>query len=121
MSPKEVKAIYGDIVEFSGLEDFVNLPVHTYSTGMMQRLRFAIASARERAVLLIDEALTTGDVEFRRRSEQRLAEMRERATTVFLVSHSLDPVTETCDRAIWLERGKLRLDGRPSVRRRRLP
>ncbi|MFF7183061.1 ATP-binding cassette domain-containing protein [Streptomyces sp. NPDC008121] len=114
MSRAEIDARYAGIVEFSGIDengDFVSLPMRTYSSGMGARLRFSIAAARSHDVLLIDEALATGDARFRRRSRQRIEELRAEAGTVFLVSHSLSTVTETCDRALWLEAGALRRDG----------
>jgi teichoic acid transport system ATP-binding protein len=111
MSPDEVRRRYDEIVEFSGIGDFIELPMRTYSSGMAARLRFAIAAAKQHEVLLIDEALATGDKEFRRRSRQRMHELREHAGTVFLVSHSLDVITETCNRAVWLDRGRIRAQG----------
>ncbi|MFF8601730.1 ABC transporter ATP-binding protein [Streptomyces sp. NPDC015232] len=114
MSRKEITARYADIVEFSGINDkgdFVSLPMRTYSSGMGARLRFAIAAARSHDVLLIDEALATGDAAFRRRSQKRIDELRAEAGTVFLVSHSNTTITETCDRALWLEAGELLMDG----------
>jgi teichoic acid transport system ATP-binding protein len=76
-------------------------------------LRFAIAAARAPDILLIDEALATGDAPFRRRSERRIRELREHAGTVFLVSHGLGIVRETCTRVIWLEKGRIVMDGAP--------
>ena len=114
MSRAEAKAKYDDIVEFSGLNrrgDFMSLPMRTYSSGMSARLRFAIAAAKDHDVLLIDEALATGDAAFRRRSEARIKELRANAGTVFLVSHSLGVVRETCERTIWLESGEIIADG----------
>lgn len=111
MTPQEVKERYQDIVDFVGIGDFISLPMRTYSSGMGARLRFAIAAAQSHDVLLIDEALATGDAEFRQKSEKRIAELREEAGTVFLVSHSLAVVRETCDRAIWLEDGRMIMDG----------
>jgi teichoic acid transport system ATP-binding protein len=111
MTPDEVKEHYDSICEFAGIGDFISLPMNTYSSGMAARLRFAIAATKSHEVLLIDEALATGDVEFRRRSEDRIRELREAAGTVFLVSHGLGVVRETCDRAIWLEKGAIVVDG----------
>lgn len=111
MTPEEVRAKYDEIVEFSGVEDFIRLPMRTYSAGMGARLRFAIAAAKTHDVLLIDEALATGDRDFRKRSMQRMAELREQAGTVFLVSHSLGVITETCNRALWIDQGEIRMDG----------
>ena len=92
MSPAQVRRISPEIIEFSGINergDFSSLPMSTYSTGMAARLRFAIAAAKKHDVLLIDEALVTGDARFRRRSEQRVRELRAAAGTVFLVSHAI--------------------------------
>jgi teichoic acid transport system ATP-binding protein len=90
--------------------EFIKLPMRTYSSGMSARLSFAIAAAKAHDVLLIDEALAVGDAEFRRKSEERISQLREEAGTVFLVSHSLDVITRTCNRAIWLDQGVIRMD-----------
>jgi teichoic acid transport system ATP-binding protein len=114
MPPAEVKERIADIVEFSGINergDFSSLPMKTYSSGMAARLRFSIAAAKKHDVLLIDEALATGDAKFRRRSEARVRELREEAGTVFLVSHSEQSIRDTCERTIWLESGEIRADG----------
>ncbi|WP_299034339.1 ABC transporter ATP-binding protein [uncultured Pseudokineococcus sp.] len=111
MDPDEVRERYDDIVEFSGVGEAIDLPMATYSSGMGARLRFAIAASAEHRVLLVDEALAVGDAEFRRRSEQRIRELRERAGTVFLVSHSMGSIQQTCDRALWIDHGQLRADG----------
>lgn len=111
MTPAEIAQEYDSICEFAGIGDFVHLPMNTYSSGMGARLRFAIAAARAPDILLIDEALATGDAPFRRRSEQRIRELREHAGTVFLVSHGLGIIRQTCSRAIWLEAGKIVVDG----------
>jgi teichoic acid transport system ATP-binding protein len=114
MTPAEVKERTADIIDFSGINergDFGSLPMKTYSSGMAARLRFSIAAAKRHDVLLIDEALATGDAKFRRRSEQRVRELREEAGTVFLVSHSEQSIRDTCERTIWLESGEIRADG----------
>ena len=111
MSPEEVAEKYDDIVEFAGLEEFIEYPMRTYSSGMQARLRFAIAASATHQVLLIDEALAVGDEGFRRRSEKRIEELRGEAGTVFLVSHSLNTVINTCSRVLWLHKGELRRDG----------
>ncbi|WP_436524462.1 ABC transporter ATP-binding protein [Actinoplanes sp. HUAS TT8] len=114
MSPAEVKEKAASIIEFSGINergDFASLPMRTYSSGMGARLRFAIAAAKKHDVLLIDEALATGDAKFRRRSEARVRELRKDAGTVFLVSHSEQSIRDTCERVIWLESGEIRADG----------
>ena len=114
MTPAEVKEKTPEIIEFSGINergDFSSLPMRTYSSGMAARLRFSIAAAKKHDVLLIDEALATGDAKFRRRSEQRVRDLRSEAGTVFLVSHSEQSIRDTCERAIWLESGVIRGDG----------
>ena len=107
MSPQEVRESRDAIVEFSGVGDFINLPMRAYSTGMGSRLRFAIASSKSHDVLLIDEALATGDAEFQRKSHRRIDELRQEAGTVFLVAHNLNEIDETCKRVIWLEKGQI--------------
>lgn len=99
--------------DFSGLTEFLDLPMRTYSSGMSARLRFAIAAYKDHEILVIDEALAVGDEQFRIRSEARVREMRENAGTVFLVSHSMQSILDTCNRVIWLEMGELRMDGDP--------
>jgi teichoic acid transport system ATP-binding protein len=111
MTPAEIADEYEAICEFAGIGDFVHLPMNTYSSGMGARLRFAIAAARAPDILLIDEALATGDAQFRRRSEARIRELREEAGTVFLVSHGLGVIRDSCNRTIWLEAGRIVLDG----------
>ena len=111
MTPEEIAQEYDSICEFAGIGEFVQMPMSTYSSGMGARLRFAIAAARTPDILLIDEALATGDAQFRRRSEARILQLRQDAGTVFLVSHGLSIIRESCTRAIWLEAGKIVLDG----------
>ncbi|MFJ8311307.1 MULTISPECIES: ABC transporter ATP-binding protein [unclassified Streptomyces] len=114
MSREEVKERYEEIVDFSGINDkgdFISLPMRTYSSGMAARLRFSIAAAKDHDVLMIDEALATGDRQFQIRSEERIRELRKHAGTVFLVSHSIGSIRDTCDRVLWLERGELLMDG----------
>ena len=114
MTPAQVKEQAPGIIDFSGINergDFSSLPMRTYSSGMAARLRFSIAAAKKHDVLLIDEALATGDAKFRRRSEQRVRDLRGEAGTVFLVSHTNQSIRDTCERSIWLESGTIRADG----------
>ncbi|WP_415952142.1 ABC transporter ATP-binding protein [Streptomyces sp. KLOTTS4A1] len=114
MSREQVRERHQEIVDFSGVNekgDFISLPMRTYSSGMKARLRFAIGAAKDHDVLLIDEALATGDRRFQKRSEQRIRELRAKAGTVFLVSHSNKSIRDTCERVLWLEKGELLLDG----------
>lgn len=107
----EIDEKFDDIVAFTGLEDFIDLPMRTYSSGMSQRLKFAIATSVQHEILIVDEALNVGDKKFRDRSEGRIREIRENAGTVFLVSHSMRSIKDTCNRALWIEKGELRADG----------
>ncbi len=111
MSKQEAKDKYQQIVDFSGVGDFIDLPMKTYSSGMGSRLRFAIAASKSHDVLLVDEALATGDAEFRVKSHARIQELREQAGTVFLVAHNLEEVELTCNRVIWMERGQMVMEG----------
>lgn len=110
-SRKEVQQMRDEIVEFSELEEFIDLPMRTYSSGMQARLKFAIATARQHEILIVDEALAVGDRRFRDRSEDRIRTIRDNAGTVFLVSHSMNSIRDTCERTIWLNRGELMMDG----------
>lgn len=110
-TPDEIEAKYDDIVAFSGLEEFIDLPMKTYSSGMQARLRFSIAVSRDHQILLVDEALAVGDKAFRAKSEQRIRELRGQAGTVFLVSHTMKSIRDTCSRVIWIDRGNLKMDG----------
>ena len=107
MTKQEAKDKFQGIVDFSGVGDFIDLPMKTYSSGMGSRLRFAIAAAKSQEVLLIDEALATGDAEFRVKSHARIQELRGQAGTVFLVAHNLEEIELTCNRVIWMERGQI--------------
>lgn len=113
-SRKEINQSADDITKFAGLEEFIDLPMKAYSSGMSARLRFAIAASRDHDILIIDEALAVGDQQFRERSEARMREMRNNAGTVFLVSHSMKSILDTCTRVIWIEKGELRMDGEPA-------
>lgn len=107
----EIESLRDDIVAFAELEEFIDLPMRTYSSGMQARLKFAIAAAKQHEILIVDEALSVGDKRFRARSEGRIREIRDNAGTVFLVSHSMTSIRDTCDRVIWLHKGELVMDG----------
>jgi teichoic acid transport system ATP-binding protein len=110
---KEIAAASESIINFSGLKDFIDLPMRTYSQGMSARLRFSIAAAKKHDILIIDEALAVGDRQFRMKAEAKIREMRQEAGTVFLVSHNMKSIQDTCNRVIWLEKGDLLMDGDP--------
>lgn len=107
----EVDSLRDQVVELSDLREFIDLPMRTYSSGMQARLKFAIATIRQHDILIIDEALSVGDKEFRTRSEDKIRDIRDNAGTVFLVSHSMRSILDTCTRTIWLHRGDLVMDG----------
>jgi teichoic acid transport system ATP-binding protein len=108
-----IDAKFEDIVELSGLAKAIHLPMKSYSSGMGSRLRFAIAAAVNPEILLVDEALNTGDAQFIDRSTARMAELRQNAGCVFIVSHSLKTIQSMCSRVIWLDYGDLIMDGDP--------
>ncbi|QIK82864.1 ABC transporter ATP-binding protein [Sanguibacter sp. HDW7] len=108
---KEVEERYDEIVDFAEIGDFVNLPMQAYSSGMAARLRFAISASAIPDILMIDEALATGDATFRQKSKARIDEVREAAGTVFLVSHSIATIESICSRILWVHEGRLVMDG----------
>ncbi|MHA7178315.1 ABC transporter ATP-binding protein [Arthrobacter sp. Sr24] len=111
LTHKEIASRFDEIVEVSGLEKSIHLPMKSYSSGMGSRLRFAIAACANPEILLVDEALNTGDAQFAARSKQRMDELRSEAGCVLLVSHSLNTIREMTTRTIWLDKGDLIMDG----------
>ncbi|OMH24532.1 polysaccharide/polyol phosphate ABC transporter ATP-binding protein [Tersicoccus phoenicis] len=114
MTPQQVDEKFEQIVELTGLGDTINLPMATYSSGMASRLQFAIATSIDPEILLIDEALNTGDAQFVDRTKARMDELRDQAGCVVLVSHSLPTIRSMCSRVLWLDRGDLVMDGDPT-------
>ncbi len=113
LTPAEVRERIPSVVEFSGIGSAIHMPMNTYSSGMSARLKFAIASAVTHEILLIDEALSTGDGEFVKRSSQRIQQLRDEADTIFLVSHSMGAIRSACNRVLWLDEGRILADGHP--------
>jgi ABC-type polysaccharide/polyol phosphate transport system ATPase subunit len=111
---REMTSLTPSIVEFADIGPFIDAPVKTYSTGMKARLGFAIATAITPDILLLDEVLGTGDQTFRARSQARVRELVDRAKAIVLVTHDLNSVTEFCNRAILVERGRIIQEGAPS-------
>ena len=107
----QIQQLRDEIVEYAELQDFIDLPMRTYSAGMQARLKFSIATVRQHEILIVDEALSVGDRRFREKSEARIRSIRDSAGTVFLVSHSMGSIRDTCSRAIWINKGKLVADG----------
>src|SRR5688572_15058358 len=110
---REIAARFDDIVAFAELEDFIDAPVKTYSSGMYMRLGFAVAIHVEPDVLLVDEVLAVGDESFTHKCLDKFAEFRRKGRTILLVTHSLDLVTRFCDEALWLDAGVARAHGDP--------
>jgi lipopolysaccharide transport system ATP-binding protein len=111
MSKREIARRFDDIVRFAELEEFIDAPVKTYSSGMYMRLGFAVAINVDPDVLLVDEVLAVGDEAFTHKCLDRFADLRRRGRTVVLVTHSLDLVLKFCDEAVWLDAGVVRAQG----------
>jgi ABC-2 type transport system ATP-binding protein len=111
MSRKEITRKFDEIVEFSGIEKFIDQPVKNYSSGMYVRLGFAVAINVDPDILVVDEVLAVGDAEFRAKCAQKFADLKVQGRTVILVTHSMNNLKEMCDTAAWLDKGHLRLVG----------
>jgi ABC-2 type transport system ATP-binding protein len=110
-SQSEITLHFEEILEFSDISGFIDAPLRTYSTGMVARLGFAVATMKRPDILIVDEVLSVGDERFQRKCRERLSEFREQGTTTLLVSHSTELVAGMCNRAAWLEHGHLRMLG----------
>lgn len=110
-SPDAVEAKRSEVAQLSNLDEALRMPMRTYSSGMAARLRFAISVAAKPEILMIDEALSTGDAAFMERSRRAMDQMIASAGTVFLVSHAAQQIEEMCTRAVWLDRGRIIADG----------
>ncbi|MFM8504076.1 MAG: ABC transporter ATP-binding protein [Acidimicrobiaceae bacterium] len=111
MSKRDVQTKFASIVEFAGLEKFIDTPVKNFSSGMVVRLGFSIASHVEPEILLIDEILSVGDQDFQRKSSEKIEEFRREGRTIVVVSHSLGLVQQLCKEVIWLDKGQIRQSG----------
>lgn len=114
-SEKFLDAKYDEIVEFSELGEFINNPIRNYSSGMLMRLAFSIASVVNPEILIVDEILAVGDASFQAKSKQRMLEMMSGGTTVLFVSHNLEQIREMCSRVVWLEHGRIKMIGKTEV------
>ena len=110
----EIAARYEEIVDFSGIRDFIDQPVKTYSSGMYVRLAFAVATSIDPDILVIDEALSVGDGEFARRSFDRIMALKEAGKTILFCSHTMYQIEALCDRVLWLAHGHVAMDGEPA-------
>jgi lipopolysaccharide transport system ATP-binding protein len=111
MSRKEMDRKYEDIVAFAELTDFMDSPLRTYSSGMLTRLGFAVVTAVDAPLLLLDEVLAVGDEAFQKKCHARFADFRRQGVTILFVSHDLHQVATLCDQALWLDRGEIRARG----------
>ena len=113
LNRKEIDKRVKDIIKFSELEEFIDNPVRTYSSGMYMRLAFSVAINVDADILLIDEILAVGDISFQKKCFEKLKEIKMRGTTIVIVSHSLDQIEKRCDRSIWIEEGLIKEVGKP--------
>jgi ABC-2 type transport system ATP-binding protein/lipopolysaccharide transport system ATP-binding protein len=111
MTDSEIRAKQEDIAEFTDLGDYLDLPLRTYSSGMRMRLAFAVATAVDAEILLLDEVIGVGDASFQEKASVRLDDLHNRAEIVVLAMHSNDVIRRTCNKALWLEKGRVRMFG----------
>ena len=114
LSRREVEERADEVAEWTELGDFIDMPMETYSSGMSARVGFSVAVHMKPDILMIDEALSTGDAHFREKANAKMAELRDSARAMFLVSHGLGSIKEMCNEAIWLDKGKLMMRGEPA-------
>ena len=113
LTRKEIEARFNDIVAFSELEQFIDNPVRTYSSGMYMRLAFSVAINVDADILLIDEILAVGDANFQAKCFNKLREIKQQGTTIVIVSHSLGQIEQICERSVWIHDGKIMAEGIP--------
>jgi ABC-2 type transport system ATP-binding protein len=112
-SKKFIDLKFDEIVDFSELKEFLDVPVKNFSSGMMARLAFSIATIVDPEILIVDEILSVGDMAFQAKSGEKMQSMINGGTTVLFVSHSIDQIKKMCQRVIWLEHGEMIMDGKP--------
>lgn len=110
-SKEYLESKYDEIVDFAEIRDFIDMPIRNYSSGMMARLAFSIASVVQPEILIVDEILAVGDVAFQEKSFNRMKELMSGGATVLFVSHDLEKIEEMCDKVIWLDHGKVVMFG----------
>ena len=113
-SEEFLRGKYQEIVAFSELGDFINSPIRNYSSGMLMRLAFSIATVVDPEILIVDEILAVGDAAFQEKSKKRMLELMSGGTTVLFVSHNIDQIMEMCDQVVWLEHGQIKMMGAAS-------
>ena len=114
-SEEFLKRKYDEIIEFAELGEFIHQPLKTYSSGMMMRLAFSVATLVDPEILIVDEILAVGDERFQEKSRKRMMNLMNGGTTVLMVSHNLNQIRDMCSRAIWLDKGKVRNDGETKI------
>jgi len=113
-SRREIDAAYDEIVAFSELGGFIDAPLRNYSSGMQARLGFSVATAWRPDLLILDEVLGVGDVAFREKCATRIDELQKSGTTILVVAHTRDAIVKLCSRCLWLQAGRLQMDGPPN-------
>jgi len=109
---RQIEKLFDQIVDFAELRDFIDAPLRTYSSGMMARLGFAVATAEMPDILIVDEVLSVGDIAFQEKSAERIRQFREQGATILMVSHSMESVQKMCNRAVWLDHGRIAKNGK---------
>jgi ABC-2 type transport system ATP-binding protein len=112
-SREEMERLVDPIIDFSELQDFIDAPLRTYSSGMQARLGFAVATAVDPDILIVDEILGVGDEAFQKKCEDRMTDYRNHGTTIFLVSHDMSAIQKMCQQVTWLDHGRLMMTGEP--------
>lgn len=102
---------FGEIVEFSELHEFINAPIRTYSSGMLARLAFSVATVIHPEILIVDEILSVGDDSFQAKSRAKMMDIMEGGSTVLFVSHSMEQIREICSKVVWLDKGEMKMEG----------
>lgn len=115
MTLSEIRDNYQSIVQFSGIGRFIDAPLHTYSSGMSLRLGFSVAVHSNPDILVLDEGIAVGDQAFRKKSLAKINEFFRKGKTIIIVSHWLEYLKENCNRIVWLEGGKVKMDGKPNI------
>ena len=112
-SRSEMASCYQNILDFSELHEFIDAPIRTYSSGMYARLGFAVATAHQPQILIVDEILGVGDEQFQQQCARRIAQFRENGTTILMVSHSMNTIKQICQRVAWIDHGRIAQIGEP--------
>lgn len=115
LTRNEIRRRESDIIRFSELGDFINNPIRTYSSGMYMKLAFSVAINVDADILLIDEILGVGDVSFQKKCFEKLLDIKQRGTTIVIVSHSTNQIEKICDKSIWIEKGRIKMTGNPII------